>query len=113
MGVSNYWDVSNFLSQVIMASIFFGLVFEFPIILTFMIRIGLVKIEYLKRKRKIAYAIIFIFVGLLPPPEVFATIIQAIPLLFLYEMTIGLSSIFFGSSDDITKVPKNTSVTRI
>jgi sec-independent protein translocase protein TatC len=96
-----------------MASIFFGLVFEFPIILTFMIRIGLLKIEYLRKKRKIAYAIIFIFVGLLPPPEVIATIIQAIPLLFLYEMTIGLNSIFFRRVLDTPKVLKSPSIIRV
>jgi sec-independent protein translocase protein TatC len=93
-GVVNYWDVSSFLSQVIMASIFFGLVFEFPIILTFIIRVGLLKVKYLRKNRRFAYAFIFIFVGLLPPPDIFTTFIQALPLVVLYEITIILNSIF-------------------
>jgi len=94
-GVANYWDVTSFLSQVIMASIYFGLVFEFPIVLTFMIRMGLLKVEFLKKNRRYAMAIIFIFVGLLPPPEFFTTIIQAAPLVFLYEITIQFNSVFY------------------
>jgi sec-independent protein translocase protein TatC len=96
-GVSNYWDVSKYLSQIIMASVFFGLVFEFPIILTLIIRMGILKVEFLKKNRRYAMAIIFIFVGLLPPPEVFTTIIQAAPLVFLYEITIQLNSVFYKS----------------
>ncbi len=87
-GIKNIWDVSSFMSQIIWASSLLGLVFEFPIILTFLIRIGLVEVDYLKAKRSFSFAIIFIFVGFLPPPDIFSTIIQALPLLVLYELTI-------------------------
>jgi sec-independent protein translocase protein TatC len=87
-GIKNIWDISSFLSQVIIASSLLGLVFQFPIILTFLIRIGLVSVDFLREKRMYAIAGIFIFVGFLPPPDIFSTFIQASPLVLMYQMTI-------------------------
>jgi len=87
-GIKNIWDISSFLSQVILASFFLGLVFQFPIVLTFLIRVGLIKVDYLREKRFYAFALMFIFVGFLPPPDIFSTIFQALPLIVIYQMTI-------------------------
>jgi len=92
LGVKNFWDISSFLSQMIITSIFLGLVFQFPIVLTFLIRVGLVDAEYLRKKRYWAFAIIFIFVGFLPPPDIFSTIFEAAPLVLMYEATIVVNS---------------------
>ena len=82
------------MSQIILASTFLGLVFQFPIVLTFLIRIGLVKVAYLREKRTYAVAGMFIFVGFLPPPDIFSTIIQALPLIIIYELTIRVNSVW-------------------
>ncbi len=87
-GIKNVWDISSFLSQIILASVSIGLAFQFPIVLTFLIRIGLVKVDYLREKRFFAIAAIFIFVGFLPPPDIFSTILEAFPLIVLYQITI-------------------------
>lgn len=91
-GLKNMWDISTFLSQVILTSALLGLVFQFPIILTFLIRAGLFDTAYLRKKRRFAIAIIFIFVGFLPPPDIFSTILEALPLVLIYEMTIWANS---------------------
>ena len=91
-GINNVWDVNSFLSQIFIASIFFGLVFQFPIILHFLIRINLLKVDYLKKKRRIAFALIFIFVGFLPPPDILSTVIEAIPLILMYEIVVRINS---------------------
>ena len=93
-GIQNMWDISNFLSQVILASTLLGFVFEFPIVLTFLIRIGILDIDILRKKRLYAFAGIFVFVGFLPPPDIFSTIIQALPLVIIYELTIWANSAF-------------------
>ena len=87
-GIQNIWDISSFLSQIIMASIFLGLIFQFPIVLTFLIRVGMLKVETLRSKRFYAFASMFIFVGFLPPPDIFSTIFQVIPLIVIYQFTI-------------------------
>ena len=91
-GIQNVWDINNFMSQIIIASTALGLMFQFPIILTFLIRIGLVDIKFLREKRFYAIAGIFIFVGFLPPPDIFSTFVEALPLVVLYELTIIINS---------------------
>jgi len=91
-GIQNMWDISSFLSQIILASTCLGLVFQFPIVLTFLIRIGLVDVVTLREKRFYAIAGIFIFVGFLPPPDIFSTFIQALPLVAIYQITLWANS---------------------
>lgn len=102
-GLHNIWDVGTFLSQIIIASTCLGVLFQFPIILTILMKLGVIKVEFLREKRFYAIAGIFLFVGFLPPPDVFSTLIQALPLVILYQMTIWLNSgkTIYSSSDII------------
>lgn len=93
-GIQNIWDINSFLSQIILASALLGVVFEFPIVLTFLIRVGLLNVDALREKRIFAYAGMFVFVGFLPPPDVFSTLLQALPLIVIYEMTIAANAAF-------------------
>jgi sec-independent protein translocase protein TatC len=91
-GIKNIWDINVFLSQVFFSCTFFGLVFQFPILLTFLIRVGLVDVNFLRKNRLYAICGIFIFVGFLPPPDIFSTFIQAFPLVIIYQLTIWVNS---------------------
>ena len=104
LGVQNVWDITTFLSQMILTSIFLGFVFQFPILLTFFIRIGMLRADYLRRKRKIAFIVIFLFVGFLPPPDIFSTFIEAFPLIVLYELAIRVNTPFEKKRDAIRKI---------
>ncbi len=72
----------------------FGVVFELPLILTFMARLGLVTVDFLKKNRK--YAILLFFVGsaILTPPDVVTQVMMAMPLMVLYEISIFGAKIF-------------------
>lgn len=72
----------------------FGLVFEMPIVITFLAKLGLVTAAGLKKNRK--YAILLIFVGsaILTPPDVVTQTMMAIPLMVLYEISIFGARIF-------------------
>ena len=50
LGVINLWDISRFISQMVLTSTFLGLIFQFPIIVTFLIKINMVTISFLKSK---------------------------------------------------------------
>jgi Sec-independent protein secretion pathway component TatC len=52
-------------------------------------------VEYLREKRIYAIAGIFIFVGFLPPPDIFSTFLEAIPLVLLYQATLWANSSMF------------------
>jgi sec-independent protein translocase protein TatC len=107
-GIKNVWDISGFFSQIILASVFIGIVFQFPIILTFLIRVGLVRVEFLREKRYYAIAGIFIFVGFLPPPDIFSTFFQALPLVVMYQLTILANSRWRGVDSYTPEVSEPT-----
>jgi len=72
----------------------FGLAFELPIVLTFMAKLGLVSVDFLKKNRKYALLLFFIGAAILTPPDVITQIMMAIPLLGLYELGVLGARIF-------------------
>ena len=68
-----------------------GLIFELPIIIYFLTKIGLVTPEFLKKNRKLALVIVLIVSAIITPPDVASQIIVAIPVLILYEISILIS----------------------
>jgi sec-independent protein translocase protein TatC len=65
----------------------FGLVFELPVVLASLARLGIVSVGYLKRNRK--YAVILAFVaGAFLTPDVVSMMLMAVPLMVLYEIGI-------------------------
>ncbi len=88
LGVVNLWDISKFLSEIVMTSAFLGFLFEFPIVITFLIRTNIVSRRFLIEKRRHAYAAIMILVSLLPPTDGVSLIVMSVPLVLIYEITI-------------------------
>lgn len=72
----------------------FGLVFELPLIITFLARLGLVSVEFLKKNRKYALLLFFVGAAILTPPDVVTQIMMALPLMVLYEISILGARIF-------------------
>jgi sec-independent protein translocase protein TatC len=72
----------------------FGLVFELPLVITFLAKLGVVSVDFLKKNRK--YAILLFFAGsaMLTPPDVVTQIMMALPLMLLYEISIFGAKIF-------------------
>ena len=66
----------------------FGLVFELPMILTFLARLGIVSVAFLTKNRKYAILLIFVMAAILTPPDVVTQIMMALPLMFMYELSI-------------------------
>lgn len=81
----------SFSSKLLLA---FGLTFELPLIITFLARLGVVSVDFLKKNRK--YAILLFFAGsaILTPPDVVTQVMMACPLMFLYEISIIGAKIF-------------------
>ncbi|MCP4747802.1 MAG: twin-arginine translocase subunit TatC [Desulfobacteraceae bacterium] len=72
----------------------FGIVFELPLVLTFLARLGVVSAEFLKKYRKYAILIFFAGSAILTPPDVITQIMMAFPLMLLYEISILGAKIF-------------------
>jgi sec-independent protein translocase protein TatC len=73
----------------------FGLIFELPILIFFLSRIGLVSAQTLKKGRRYAIPLVFAVAALFTPPDVVTQVFMALPLILLYELGIWVA-VFFG-----------------
>lgn len=72
----------------------FGIVFEMPLVLTAMARLGIVSVDFLKKNRKYAILLFFTGAAILTPPDVITQVMMAVPLMLLYEVSIIGARIF-------------------
>ena len=86
-------SMKEYLSFSIKFLLAFGLVFEFPVVLVLLARIGVVDAKMLARQRKYAILLIFIFAAVVTPPDFISQVLMALPLIGLYELSIFLSKI--------------------
>jgi len=93
-------SMKEYLSFSIKFLLAFGLVFEFPVVLVLLARIGVVDAKTLARQRKYAYLLIFIFGAVITPPDVISQLLMALPLIGLYELSI-LFARFFGKKKEV------------
>ena len=69
-----------------------GVLFELPVIVMFLSKIGLLTPGILKKYRRHAILIILVLSAIITPPDVFSQILVSLPLLLLYEISIKISS---------------------
>ena len=73
----------------------FGAIFELPVVLVFLTKMGLVTTEFLAKNRKYAIVLAFVAAALLTPtPDAFNQTLMAFPIILLYEAGIVASKIF-------------------
>ncbi len=72
----------------------FGIVFELPLVIFFLARLGLVTPKSLRKKRKYAILGTFLLSALITPPDLVTQVFMAGPLIFLYEVGIWIAVIF-------------------
>jgi sec-independent protein translocase protein TatC len=72
----------------------FGLIFELPVFILFLAKLGVVDVRMLSRNRKYVIIAAFIVAAILTPPDVISQFMLAIPLLLLYEASIWVAKIF-------------------
>ncbi|MFC1824103.1 twin-arginine translocase subunit TatC [Thermodesulfobacteriota bacterium] len=80
--------VKQYFSFAIKLLFAFGIVFELPVVIFFLSKMGLVTSELLKRKRKYAILLTFVLAAILTPPDVITQCMMAGPLIILYEIGI-------------------------
>ena len=73
----------------------FGVLFELPVVLMFLTSLGIVNPYVLQKIRKYAYFILILVAIIISPPDFMSDFIVAIPLIFLYEISVNLSKIVY------------------
>ena len=80
--------VSEYLGLVMTLIFAFGIVFQLPVVLTLLGRVGIIDSAFLKKNRRYAIVIMFVVAAVLTPPDVFSQLALAIPGILLYEASI-------------------------
>jgi len=68
-----------------------GLVFQLPILIYFLSKVGLVTPDFLKKYRRHSLIVIVTLSAIITPPDVFSQVLVALPLMVLYEIGIAIS----------------------
>ena len=79
---------SDYLERVLQLVFAFGFAFEVPVLLTLLVRVGIVTTDGLKSKRRYAVVVAFVIAAVLTPPDVVSQLALAIPLIAFYEISI-------------------------
>jgi len=89
--VPNQIQLNSYISTVVSVTIAVGIVFELPILIYFLTKVGVVTPAFLKKYRKYMFVIVLVLSAIITPPDVFSQILVCIPLIGLYEISIKIS----------------------
>jgi sec-independent protein translocase protein TatC len=89
--VTNQINLISYVSTIASVVLAAGIVFELPILMYFLSKVGLVTPEFLKKYRRHSLVLILALSALITPPDIFSQILVAFPLVVLYEAGIGIS----------------------
>ena len=91
--IVNQFSIDSYISMVKTSLVASGLVFELPIIIYFLAKLGLVTPDFLRKYRKFAIVIILIVAAIVTPPDIPSQVIVSIPILVLYEASIIIAAL--------------------
>lgn len=89
--VENLISINSYFSTVASSALASGLIFELPVLSYFLTKIGLLTPKFLRKYRRHAIIVILIVAAVISSPDVITQVMVAIPLLFLYEISIWVS----------------------
>ncbi len=89
--IPNQFTVESYIGFVTMLTLATGIIFELPIIIYFLAKIGLVTAAFLRKYRRYAILIIVILAAIVTPPDISSQILMTIPLAILYEVGIVIA----------------------
>lgn len=89
--MANQISLSSFISTVTTVTLACGLVFQLPLIIYFLTKVGIVTPEFMRKYRKHAIVVVLIASAIITPPDVMSQVLMSIPLLILYEFSIFVS----------------------
>lgn len=97
LNIGNFLDISLLLSQILVTAVLMGIAFQFPIVLTILMKFKIVKYQQIASQRLIAYTASIIFAALLPPTDILSLVVMTLPLVLLFEFTLILNKIVLKS----------------
>jgi len=91
--IFNDFDLSSYIGLLRASVLASGIIFELPIIIYFLTRVGIVTPEFLRKNRKISLVLVLSLSAIITPPDIASQIIVSIPILILYEVSIIIAKV--------------------
>jgi sec-independent protein translocase protein TatC len=107
--VKNNFDLNSYTGLLKASCLSAGLIFELPIIIYFLTKLGLVTPEFLKKYRKYALVLVLILAAIITPPDIISQVIVAIPMVALYEVSIKISKMIIRKQEQEEEKEKENS----
>ncbi len=89
--ITNEFDITSYVSTMSMLVLGGGLVFQLPVVIYFLTRVGVVTPPFLRKYRKHAIIIILVVGAIITPPDPLSQMLISLPLYLLYEISIFIS----------------------
>ena len=86
--------IKSYLSFVICFTLILGFIFEMPLVLVLLCRVGVISSDFLKKYRRQAILFLSILSAFITPPDIFSLFLLLLPLIVLYEVSIWLTCFF-------------------
>jgi sec-independent protein translocase protein TatC len=90
--VINEFDITSYVSTVVMLVFGSGLLFQLPVVIYFLTKVGIVTPEFLRKYRKHSIIIILVVAAIVTPPDPLSQMLITIPLYLLFEISILISA---------------------
>ena len=90
--IVNQFDIITYFSMVTFWAVGTGLLFELPVVIYFLAKVGIITPDIMRTYRKYALLVVLIIGAFLTPPDPISQVIVALPLLLLYELSIFVAA---------------------
>ena len=90
--IANTFTVADYIDNIVSLVLGTGIVFQLPLVVLFLSKIGILTPTFLKNNRKYAFVIILVIAAIITPPDVISQLIVTMPILLLYEISIWISA---------------------
>ncbi|MDT2048584.1 twin-arginine translocase subunit TatC [Priestia flexa] len=95
LDVNQVIGINEYFSFLFQLTLPFGLLFQLPVVIMFLTRLGIVTPQFLSGIRKYAYFVLLVIAAFITPPELLSHLMVTIPLFILYEISIIISRISY------------------
>jgi sec-independent protein translocase protein TatC len=90
--IQNTFTVSDYIDNIVSLVLGTGIVFQLPLVVYFLAKVGIVSAPFLRNYRRFAVVIILVIAAVITPPDVISQLIVSIPLWLLYEISISIAA---------------------
>ncbi len=108
--VTSSISIAKYITFLLTIFLIFGVVFEMPVVTVALTQLGLLKVEWLKKARKVVIIVIFVLSATITPPDIVSQVMVALPMIGLYQLSILISTVIGRNkkSDDAEKDVEDT-----